>query len=103
MSQEWGFTVARIDQESTGLGPDGMPVYQPVDPSRWKVNLPHQCDRWAIVEDWQLPGADPQDWDSWKTGAPQQDAVEILERFIAEAQEALAALKAGQEYGDPNR
>jgi|SRR5215218_3676299 len=97
--QEWGFSVRRIDQEAIGLGPDGLGAYQPVTPPRWKVSLPHQCDRWAIVEDWHPPGADPQDWDSWMTGTPQKEAAEILERFIAEAQEALAALRAGREYG----
>jgi hypothetical protein len=99
-TQEWGFTVAKVTDENTDdLGPDGYYLRRPVDPPRWKVSLPHQCDRWAIVEDWQPPDADPQDWGSWLTGAPQAEAVEILERFIAEAQEALAALRAGQEYG----
>jgi hypothetical protein len=101
--QEWGFVVSRYEKEYDWKNPDGSirddPIVRPVDPPRWKVSLPHQCGQWAIVEDWQPPDADPQDWDSWMTGTPQAAAVETLERFIAEAQEALAALRAGQEYG----
>jgi hypothetical protein len=97
---EWGFAVVRVDQEATGLDGSGMSVYRPVDPPRWTVSLPHQCDRWAIVEDYQPPDADPGDWGSWVHGTPQAEAAAILGRFIAEAQEALQALEAGEEYGD---
>jgi hypothetical protein len=53
----------------------------------WHVYLPHQCDAWTIAgSDWS------------KFVATQAEAVSELERFIAEAQEALAALRLGEEY-----
>jgi hypothetical protein len=108
MSQEWGFTVQRIDRDYEWKNPDGtmrdQPLEIPADPPRWQVYLPHQCDSWAILTEWAAPGTENQTspW-PWMTGGSQADAVAALERFIAEAQEALAALKAGQEYGDPGR
>lgn len=60
----------------------------------WKVRLPHQCDLWDIVGE---------DCD----GATHGEAVAELERFIAEAHEALGHLMAGRQiaydwkFGDP--
>ena len=53
----------------------------------WYVALPHQCDSWDIV---------PRDADPYRgsDGAPHEQAVADMELFIAEAQQALAALKA---------
>jgi hypothetical protein len=93
MTDKWGFAVTRITDERTDeLGPDGYYLRRPVDPPRWHVWLPHSCGEWMIVG-----------WHDNRVGSPKDVAVAELEGFIAEAQEALAALKAGQEYGDPNR
>lgn len=54
----------------------------------WSVALPHQCD------DWEITG------EKYGPGVPQQLAIQELTDFIAEASEALAALKAGREFGD---
>lgn len=51
------------------------------DDDMWRVHLPHQCDKWVVaasVED---------------EGCPHAEAVEQLQRFIAEATEALGRLK----------
>lgn len=59
----------------------------------WSVSLPHQCDRWEIT------GEDG--------GVSHERAVADLERFIAEAREALEDLKAERQVsyswklGDP--
>jgi hypothetical protein len=62
--------------------------WDPDDPLRdgegWQVHLPHQCDAWKIAGG---------DYD----GVPHAAAVAALERFIAEAQVALAALRAERE------
>jgi hypothetical protein len=50
----------------------------------WIVELPHQCDAWTIAGD---------NYDS----VPHAEAVAELEKFIAEAQSALAALREGRE------
>jgi hypothetical protein len=57
------------------------------EPEGWRVSLPHQCDAWEIAprDDYGV--------------APHPDAVAGLEAFIAEAHEALAALRAEKEYG----
>ena len=48
-----------------------------VDVANYVVQLPHQCDEWVISDD-----------------RDKADAVADLEQFIAEAQNALAALNA---------
>lgn len=53
----------------------------------WKVSLPHQCDSWRIDADTSY--ADP---------TTQQNALYSLDKFIAEAQQARAALAHGREY-----
>jgi hypothetical protein len=53
----------------------------------WVVYLPHQCDSWDIAGE-----------DGWTT-VPHEQAIAELERFIAEAQQALEALRAGRQYG----
>lgn len=57
-------------------------------PAGWRVYLPHQCDTWDIAGEFAEP-------------VPVEVAVAELERFILEAQEALAALRRGENYGDP--
>lgn len=54
----------------------------------WRVYLPHQCEEWDIHH--------PYNYDAVLHG----DAVAALERFIAEASEALEALRQGREFGD---
>jgi hypothetical protein len=53
----------------------------------WQVHLPHMCDRWTIAGRSSIPGAS------------HEEAVAALEAFVAEAQAALVALKAHQEFG----
>lgn len=55
----------------------------------WYVSLPHQCTTWDIVGD----------RDGITGGEPRDVAVAELERFIAEASQALDALRDGREYG----
>lgn len=54
----------------------------------WAVYLPHQCDQWMIAGEI-----------AWGDGVPQVEAVAALEHLIAEAQRALAALRAEEEFG----
>jgi hypothetical protein len=72
-----------------GLGPEtpSVPDFRVRrEQSGWRVSLPHQCDSWDIAGD---------EYSSVDTA----EAVTELERFLADGQAALAALKAGQEYG----
>lgn len=55
----------------------------------WTVSLPHQCDSWSITGE-----------DGYH-GVPQPDAVNALERFIAEATEALEHLRLGESFNSP--
>jgi hypothetical protein len=50
----------------------------------WRVALPHQCDDWEITSDYH--------------GQPQPEAIAQMERFIAEAQQALTALREGRAF-----
>lgn len=76
--QPFGFTVARAEVrefragKSVVLGPG------------WRVYLPHQCDEWDIPDRFSVPHG---------------EAVARLEAFIAEAAEALEALRRGEEFG----
>jgi hypothetical protein len=56
------------------------------EPERWRVQLPHQCDAWSIAGD----GYD---------GEPYDKAIASLETFIAEAQQAMVALRQKKEHG----
>jgi len=76
----FGFTVKQgsdYDEETYTSTPK---------PGYWQVYLPHQCDYWSITEGY--------------IGVPTEEAIASLEAFIAEAQAALAALKAGNEFGE---
>jgi hypothetical protein len=94
MDEPFGFAVQRIDAE---FGPEQEPteygtmryVKHPLDPPHWAISLPHQCERWDIAG-------------GYGEGLPQAEALAELERFMAEAQQALAALREGQEFGDPD-
>lgn len=87
--QPFGFTVRaqRIKYGPEMETVDGLTHYvqHPIDPPNWRVSLPHQCERWAVADDYD--------------GMPQAEAVAEMERFIAEAQQALAALRAGEDFG----
>lgn len=80
----FGFEVKLIDKDWRD---------NPLPPT-WAVALPHQCD------DWDIAGEDGK-------GVSHERAVADLERFIAEAREALQDLKAERQvsyswkYGDP--
>jgi hypothetical protein len=71
---EFGFAVVKIERPSYEDDPDY--------PTGWSVRLPHQCNYWEIVGEADHP-------------ATQDDAAAGLEQFIAEAQQALARLRAG--------
>lgn len=71
----FGFTVHYYDYTRSGSSLTG-----------WAVSLPHQCDDWEIADD------------GWPGIAPQDVAVQRLEAFIAEAQEALKHLRAGENW-----
>ncbi|MFG3051846.1 hypothetical protein ACGFZP_12975 [Kitasatospora sp. NPDC048239] len=73
----FGFTVEYIKE--LWLDDDNKPG--------WKVHLPHQCDNWRIDADTAY--ADP---------SSQQAALYSLDKFIAEAQQARAALARGEQY-----
>lgn len=77
--EPFGFTVKKVTEDWDE---------NPYDPPRWLVVLPHQCDWWSIS------GGDRNMPDD------HEDAVAELKRFIAEAQNALAVLEAGQEQFD---
>jgi hypothetical protein len=90
--EPFGITVRAIryrygpEQAPTEWGTMGY-VQHALDPPTWKVCLPHQCDEWDIVG-------------GYNEGLPQAEAAAELERFIAEAHQALEALRAGQEFGE---
>jgi hypothetical protein len=60
--------------------------FEHVPTDRWEVALPHQCDMWSITTG-----------DICADGLPHEQAVARLSDFIAEAQQALAALIRKQE------
>lgn len=72
---KFSFTVERHrDWDDVEPKPDGG----------WHVRLPHQCDAWDIA------GAD-------FSAASREEAIIELEEFIAEARQALAALREERE------
>jgi hypothetical protein len=50
---------------------------------QWSVCLPHQCGEWEVTDEYD--------------GAPYEVAVQRLEQFIAEAQNALHTLKSREQ------
>lgn len=76
MSKPFGFEVEYVDEPWVDDNTPG-----------WQVTLPHQCERWRIDADSHY--ADPTN---------QDHALAALDAFIAEAQQARAALAAGREY-----
>lgn len=52
----------------------------------WRVRLPHQCESWVIAGE------------EYGDGVPHADAIAELERFITEANRALAALRAEKPF-----
>ncbi|BFP50059.1 hypothetical protein KCMC57_64270 (plasmid) [Kitasatospora sp. CMC57] len=74
----FGFEVKYVDYADEPWN-DGKPG--------WKVQLPHKCGDWRIDPGW-----------SFTDVSTRQDALDELDAFIAEAQQARAALAAGQEY-----
>lgn len=87
--QSWGFAVERTDREKSYK--ESPPLPEP----RFRVWLPHQCDKWEIAGDAETGDA--------KYYASQEDALAELDRFIDEATEAREALAKGAEYGDRHR
>lgn len=75
---EFGFSVKRENRRFQAAARDGS----------WCVFLPHQCDAWDIAGETDGAHMD---------GVPHAEAVAALELFIAEAQQALEALKAERE------
>lgn len=86
MTQPFGFMVQRTHTDDQRNGKPWQ-EWQSEEPAGWAVWLPHQCSSWSIAAD---------DYDG---GVPQAEAAAELERFIAEAQRALAALRAGESFG----
>lgn len=79
--QRFGFTVEHAAIHDYVDGQD-------VEVGRgWAVYLPHQCGAWGIAGGEYEP-------------VSQAEAVAELERFIAEAQVALAALRDGREIAE---
>lgn len=77
--QPFGFKV-------TKPGSDTLPSGQTYGWG-YRVYLPHQCSDWDIVG-----------YDGYVQTSDQAEAVAELERFIAEAQRALTALREGHEF-----
>lgn len=75
--EHFGFVVERETRWSYTTDQDT------VVPDSWIVKLPHHCCPWDDIAD----------------GIPHAEAVARFERFIAEAQAALEALKAEREMG----
>ena len=69
------------------------PKPEPPKIDQWGVQLPHQCDSWQITGSKDEEGY-------WQDVAGHEQATADLERFIAEANEALAALRERREYGE---
>jgi hypothetical protein len=89
--QSWGFVVERTDREKD-YDDDSAPLDEP----RFRVWLPHQCDKWEIT------GGDAESGRA-DAYASRADAIAEFERFVDEATEALEALRKGATYGDRHR
>jgi len=57
----------------------------------WSVYLPHQCGEWNIT------GEDEEERDWGEAYVSHADAIDSLKAFIAEAQDALSALREQRE------
>jgi hypothetical protein len=90
MTQPFGFTVQRTDHLYGEPVVDGTLTKYPHPEGLWRVSLPHQCDEWVISAG-----------RAYADGVSHTEAVAELERFIAEAQEALAALRKEREVTEP--
>lgn len=76
--REYKFTVIRQDRRfDYGIGD-----YVALAPELWHVQLPHQCSEWKIAGK------------KYGDGVSHAEAVEALEAFIAQAQDALLRLRA---------
>lgn len=75
MSEPFGFMVRQ------------SPANDRDDQTGWAVSLPHQCDRWDIAGEEYHPEPD------------HAKAVAEMQRFVAEAFAALAALVDRQNFG----
>jgi len=58
--------------------------------NKWQITLPHKCGQWGIVPNTHDPNYEP--------GVMLDEAIAGLETFIAEANQALNALRDRQEY-----
>lgn len=76
---KFGFTVEHINEDHEDWEAERTPG--------WKVCLPHRCGEWRIDDGFF----------SYE-GTDQQAALAELDQFIAEAQQARAALARGDEY-----
>lgn len=74
---EFGFAVRQVK-------PGWWFKEEPMPEDAWMVKLPHQCDSWDIAGGDGYP-------------VPHEEAVAAMERFIAEAQAALEALRERRE------
>lgn len=78
------FKAGRADGEWGWMREPDRP--RPPKTDDWLVYLPHQCDSWVISSE-----------DTWGGYEPHDVAVARLEAFIAEAADALAALRERRE------
>jgi len=65
----------------------------------WRVYLPHQCDEWTITDEQPSMEEFLAKPTTTVHGTTHEAAIGALEAFIAEAQDALAALLRREEYG----
>jgi len=75
----FGFQVTHHEERDIDYGKG--PVHYD---EGWSVRLPHSCEDWDITPDY------------WK-GCSHEIAIQEMERFVAEAQNALKALREMQE------
>ncbi|MCX4750986.1 hypothetical protein OG455_41630 [Kitasatospora sp. NBC_01287] len=75
-ARKFGFTVEYVDEP---WDEDNKPG--------WRVFLPHQCDQWRIDDE-----------NAYEDPTVQTTALARLDAFIAEAQQARAALARGEQY-----
>jgi hypothetical protein len=94
VNKSFGFVVSKTDYK---YGPEQEPdeqgrmryvEHKHLDPPKWWVYLPHQCEEWTIAGSY-----------SYDYAPVQEEAIAELERFIAEAQQALAALRKAEQFG----
>lgn len=76
----FGFSVRRTEHYDRTAG-----AMVKDEPPAWVVYLPHQCSSWCVVGDHAYAATDD--------GVEHGEAVVTMERFVAEAQAALDALR----------